>query len=371
MAADPSAGDAAQHIGHGVAPSAGHNPLDNPFHHVVDANAFDIPLLGTVELPSIPFLPSVDALFQGHFEPFQLTKFMVLQLLAATIALLIFVPLARKIQHGGLAAGRFWGFWEAMCLFLRDDLVRPTIGDPNTHNDDFSGTDHVDSGAEPSGQFDRGHSDKLREMNFVNDHAIHTELPVHELGGHPADKFLPLAWSFFFYILICNLLGMVPGMGSPTASISVTGALALFAFGSTLYIGMKASGVAGYWANLVPQMELAKPLKMVMVVMLWPIELFSLLIKHSVLAIRLFANIMGGHTVLFVLLAFIAVASNAWLASPDVGSFTGWTMYGLIAASSVAGQVFISLLELMIAFLHAFVFACLAIVFISAAVHPH
>lgn len=360
MAADPSAGT--------VAHGAGHNPLDNPFHHVLDGSMFEIPFIGEIHLPKIPFLPSIDALLDGRgWEPLQLTKFMVLQLIAGLLALAIFVTLAKRIRNGEMARGRFWGFWEMICLFLRDEVVRPTIGDPHEHQHSHDTANHYDPGPDP------GHADPLKETldpyNHVQ-HKIHTELPTRELGGHPADKYLPVIWSLFFYILFCNLLGAIPGLGSPTGHLSVTSMLALFVFACVLYVGMKASGVGGFWASLMPTLDLPVYLKIPISILLYPIELFGLLIKHFVLAVRLFANLMGGHTVLFVILAFIWVASDAWL-RPGVNPALGGVMYGTITLASVFGQVFISLLELFVAFLQAYVFAFLATLFISAAVHPH
>jgi F-type H+-transporting ATPase subunit a len=349
MAADPSAGNAAH--------TAWHNPLDDPFHHVVDAAYFDIPFLGEFQLP------------------FGLTKFMVLQAVAFLLALLIFVPLSRKIRNGDPVRGRFWGFWEMLCLYIRDEVVRPTIGDPNTHNADFGGINHHDSGAEPRGQFDPGHDDPLKEtlgpIRHVED-KLHTHLPSHELGGHPADKYLPFIWSLFFYVLFCNVLGAIPGLGSPTGSLSVTVPLAIIVFVAVVGIGMKASGAAGFWKSLVPQMDVPALLKPFLIALLWPIELFGLLVKHFVLAVRLYANMMAGHTVLFVILAFISLAANSWLNPANGGGGAlGYGMYGAITLASIGGQIFISLLELFVAFLQAYVFAFLATLFVSAAVHPH
>ena len=171
-------------------------------------------------------------------------------------------------------------------------------------------------------------------------------------------------------MLFCNLLGAIPGLGSPTGSLSVTAVLALFVFACVVIVGMKASGVAGFWTGLMPTLDLPAPLKIGVTLLLWPIELFGLLVKHFVLAVRLFANMMAGHTVLFVILAFIALASHSWLHA-DVNPAVGYGMYGAITVASIAGQIFISLLELFVAFLQAYVFAFLATLFISTAVHPH
>ena len=92
--------------------------------------------------------------------------------------------------------------------------------------------------------------------------------------------------------------------------------------------------------------------------MLWVIELAGFLIKHAVLAIRLFANIMAGHTVIAVFLGFIALTAESG-------------MWAIVMPSSILAQVLIGLLELFVAFLQAYVFAFLATLFIGAAVNPH
>ena len=91
---------------------------------------------------------------------------------------------------------------------------------------------------------------------------------------------------------------------------------------------------------------------------LFPIEVMGYLVKHGVLAIRLFANIMGGHTVLGVMLGFIAATAGSGL-------------FYLVAPASVLGQVAVGLLELLVAFIQAFVFAFLVTIFISMAIHEH
>ena len=92
--------------------------------------------------------------------------------------------------------------------------------------------------------------------------------------------------------------------------------------------------------------------------MIWAIEAVGFLIKHGVLAIRLFANIMAGHTVLGVFLGFIALSANSLL-------------WGVVMPASIFAQVGIGLLQLFVAFRQAYVFALLTSLFVSAAVSPH
>ena len=128
--------------------------------------------------------------------------------------------------------------------------------------------------------------------------------------------------------------------------------------------------MVGFWKALVPSMDLPGPMMLVMVPALWSVELLGLLIKHGVLAIRLFANIMAGHTVIAVILGFIAGTAYAPdAANPDTYQALG--LWWAVAPASVIGQVLIGLLELFFAFLQAYIFAFLATLFIGMAIHPH
>jgi F-type H+-transporting ATPase subunit a len=147
-------------------------------------------------------------------------------------------------------------------------------------------------------------------------------------------------------------------MGSPTASLSVTASLALVTFLVVIGSGMRKMGPVGFWKAQVPHMDVPGPLKIVLVPMIFAIEVFGLLVKHGVLAVRLLANMMGGHVVLSVILAFIAAsAQSLW-----------W--WGVMPAS-VLGATALSMLELFVAFLQAYIFTFLSALFIGMAVHPH
>jgi len=152
----------------------------------------------------------------------------------------------------------------------------------------------------------------------------------------------------------------VPWMGSPTGALSVTGALAMCAFAMTVGTGMRAHGGAGFWTGLVPQMELPGPMAIFLKPMLFVIEVVGLLIKHSVLAVRLLANMFAGHLVLAVIVSFITATAHTlvilWLG---------------VTVSSLGGAVAISLLELFVAFLQAYIFTFLSALFIGMAIHQH
>jgi F-type H+-transporting ATPase subunit a len=307
--------------------SAEHKP--DYFHHVRDAPGFDIPGgmadahgHGEVDI-DLPKVFDWDLkIFDYVLTDWQVTKFMVLQVVAAIFVFFVFRGLAKRIGDGQPAKGRFWNFWEAIALFIRDEVVRPTIGD---HHHDDHGTGH-------------GHSQE----------------------GHAADQYLPFLWSCFFYILICNLLGAVPWLGSATGNINVTGVLAVCAFVATVFFGFREMGPAGFFGNMRPDTGVPGPAGAMLSNGILGIEIFGFFIKHGVLAVRLFANIMGGHTVVAVILGFIAAAAGG-----------NGVLWGAITFGSVIGQVFIGLLELFVAFLQAYVFVFLATIFIAGAVHEH
>tara|TARA_R110002095_G_scaffold136661_4_gene118311 strand:+ start:959 stop:1819 length:861 start_codon:yes stop_codon:yes gene_type:complete len=285
--------------------AAGHA---DKFHHVRDFPHFELPGQFQVELPSIFGL--------------QISKFMLLQLVAVIFLFLVFRGLAKRAAGGKVVTGRWWNFWESIVLYIRDEVVRPTIGE--------------------------GHHDG------DHDHAHHNEQKV----GHPADKYLPFVLSCFFYVLICNLLGVFPWLGSATGELNVTIALAFTTFCAVVIYGSREQGPVQFWLSLAPPMELPLALKLILVPMIWVIELAGFLIKHAVLAIRLFANIMAGHTVIAVFLGFIAMTADSG-------------MWAIVMPSSIIAQILVGLLELFVAFLQAYVFAFLATLFIGAAVNPH
>ena len=162
-------------------------------------------------------------------------------------------------------------------------------------------------------------------------------------------------------ILISNLLGAVPFLGTSTGHLWVTAPLALTTLVVVIKAGCSENGIIGYLKALVPHMELPGPMGLVLLPMIWVIEVAGLLIKHSVLAVRLFANMMAGHTVIAVMLGFIADAFN----QPEA-----WMIW-LVTPASIFGQVLIGLLELFFSLVQAYVFSLLAALFIGAAVNPH
>jgi len=337
------------------------------FHHIRDGRFFELPgFLGgnTAPLPTLHLPLGIDI---------DLTRFMVLQVVAGLLVLFIFVGLAWNIRGGRPARGRFWNFWEMLALAIRDQVVRPTIGTGHHHGDDHH-DDHAtpehathQHGSHEHGSHENGADDHKGHAytagNQVTSHAVLKLEGAGKYGSHPADKYLPYIWTCFFYILFLNLLGAIPGLGSATGHLSVTVPLAATTLLVVIVSGSLELGILKFWKSLVPSMQLPAAIAWFLIPMIWLIEFAGLLVKHIVLALRLFLNIMGGHTVIGVILSFIAVAGAVDFPVPF--------LYWVITPASIAGQVAIGMLELGVAFLQAYVFAFLTTLFISTAVHPH
>jgi F-type H+-transporting ATPase subunit a len=207
------------------------------------------------------------------------------------------------------------------------------------------------------------------------------------LGKETTARFLPFLLTIFFFVLTLNLFGMIPFMdlqefvftllghkhevgagetpvwfgGTATASIAVTAGLATISFFAILYQGFRDLGPKGFFEHMAGGKELLYGpvmLKAVVPIML-VVEILGLFIKPAALAIRLFANMVAGHTLLATLLGFGAMALNA----------SGWGLAVPISAVSIVAAVAISVLELFVAFLQAFVFMFLTAVFIGMMSH--
>jgi F-type H+-transporting ATPase subunit a len=178
------------------------------------------------------------------------------------------------------------------------------------------------------------------------------------IGSHDGDRFAPFLLTLFFFVLTCNLLGLVPWAGSPTGALATTGALAAITFLTVIAAGSAKMGVVGFWTGLVPHIDVPLVIRIPLWIMIFAIEVLGLCIKHFVLAMRLLANMMAGHVVLAVLVAFIAASA-------------GSLAYFGVMPMSILGSVALSLLELFVAFLQAYIFAFLAGLFIGMAIHPH
>lgn len=165
--------------------------------------------------------------------------------------------------------------------------------------------------------------------------------------GSQSRRYAPYLLTAFFFILLCNLLGLVPGAATATGDISVTAALALLTFMMVQFAGIRNHGFVGYCKGLIPP-----GLPIFILPIMVPVEIVSLFTKHFALAIRLFANMVAGHVVISALLLIIF-------------TFKSWIVGGI----TLGGILFVSLLEVLIALIQAFIFTILSSVFIGMAVH--
>jgi len=173
--------------------------------------------------------------------------------------------------------------------------------------------------------------------------------------GHGGEKFAPLILTLFFFILYCNLLGLLPWGATPTGNLAVTGGLALIAFLVIEGSGMVALGAKGYLKTIVmvpPGMTGFGAVIMAMI--MTPVELIGKVVKPFALCLRLFANMTAGHFVILSLVGLIFV-------------FGSW----LVAGGTVLFVLFMLCLELLVAFLQAYIFALLTSVFIGLMQHEH
>jgi F-type H+-transporting ATPase subunit a len=179
---------------------------------------------------------------------------------------------------------------------------------------------------------------------------VRDEIAAPNIGEHDAARWTPYLCTLFFFILTCNVLGMLPYGASATGNISVTVALALTAFLSIQLAGIRAHGLLGHFKNLVPH---GVPLALLPIMI--PIELVGMFAKPFALAVRLFANMTAGHIVLLSFIALVFVFKAVWVG----------------AVMTVPFSAFINLLECLIVFLQAYIFTMLTALFIGMSVHSH
>jgi F-type H+-transporting ATPase subunit a len=163
--------------------------------------------------------------------------------------------------------------------------------------------------------------------------------------GHGYEKHLPFLLTVFFFILVCNLLGLIPYGATATGNVNVTLTLSIFTFFITQIAAFKAHGVKGYLQHLTAGTHWSLWIIMV------PIEIIGQFTKPFALTVRLFANMTAGHIIILSLI-FISFILKS---------------YVVAMAVSVPFAIFIYLLELFVAFLQAFVFTMLSALFIGLA----
>lgn len=224
---------------------------------------------------------------------FSVTKAVVGALSAAIIGLLLFLSLARSYKKTGISHPKgIQSFLEPVILFVRDDIA------------------------------------------------------IANIGEHKYEKFMPYLLTVFFFILINNLMGLIPFPppfgANVTGNIAVTGTLAFFSF-----VIIQLNGSKGYWKHIFAAPGVPFWLLPIMI----PVEIIGMLAKPFALTVRLFANITAGHIIVLSLVCLIFIFKSL-----------------AIAPVSVLFVIFMDCLELLVAFLQAYVFTLLSALFVSLAV---
>ncbi len=230
-----------------------------------------------------------------------ITRHLVFAWIGALLVIVIFVTLARRYQRGvgreTAPKGLFHNLFETLFMFVRDEIARPNLGEKT-------------------------------------------------------ERFLPFLSTAFFFILFCNLLGLVPFGATATANISVTAVLAAFTF-----IITQVSANKDHWAHLFGPPGTPLPVRFI----LFPVEFLGLFTKPIALAIRLFANMTAGHLVILSLIGLIFTFNGLF------GPAGGYA----ISPVSIAFSLGIYLLELLVATIQAYIFTMLSALFIGMAVADH
>ena len=175
---------------------------------------------------------------------------------------------------------------------------------------------------------------------------------IHSATGEDGLKFFPLVFTLFIFVLCSNYFGMIPGSFTVTSQIAVTLALACLVVGIVIVTGFVKHGI-GFLKLFVPHAP------WYLLILLIPIEVISFLTRPISLSVRLFANMLAGHTMLAVFGGFVVALGTAG---------------GVLSVLSVAPMLLIiaiMLLELLVAFLQAYVFAILTCIYLNEALHLH
>lgn len=231
------------------------------------------------------------------------------QWIAGILLVLVMLSVAKgaKASAGGAPKGVFYGMMESLILFVRDEMV----------------------------------------------YAV--------MGKHHGKPLVPIFLTQFFFILFLNIFGLVPDifhtgvLGTATANLMVTAAMAI----TTVFVihgaGIKEFGVGKHFANFVPHV----PVFVLPIIV--PVEIIGLIVKPVALTLRLFANLTAGHLVVLGLFGLIQLAGTA------LGTgLAGWGAALPVMALATA----INCLELFVAFVQAYIFTYLSIVFVGASLHP-
>jgi len=188
-------------------------------------------------------------------------------------------------------------------------------------------------------------------VNFVKQSLIH------EILGEEGMSWFPFIATLFFFILFCNLLGLIPKMFTATSNINVTASLAAVVFICTQGAGIAKHGLMGYGKTFIPKGMPSGIMGKILIGFMIIVEMISQLARPFSLAVRLFANMTAGHMVILVFISMIFM-------------FQGVFAKIFVTPMSVVMAVVMMAFEIFVSLLQAFIFAILASIYISLAVHP-
>ena len=233
------------------------------------------------------------ALDEGRtFYDFSLTKNVAAMILSVIVMLVVFPAVgSRYKKHPGTAPSGLQSFIEPLVIFIRDEVAIPALGE------------------------------------------------------HKYKKFMPFLLTVFFFILVNNLLGLLPGAANVTGNISITLTLAVFTFLITQFSANKQ-----YWGHIFNTPGVPWWLLPIMI----PVEIIGLFTKPFSLMVRLFANITAGHIIILSIIGLIFIFESV-----------------VLGPVSVIFAAVMNFLELLVAFLQAFVFTLLSAIYIGGAVEDH
>ena len=177
---------------------------------------------------------------------------------------------------------------------------------------------------------------------------VRDEIAIKNMGEHTGRQLTPYMLTLFFFILTCNLLGLVPLGATATGNVNVTAGLAILSFLMIQLMGMREHGFIKHWKNLVPH---GLPIFVLPIMIV--VEVLGMFVKPFALCIRLFANMTAGHVAILAFLGMIFIFKSA--------------LVGVVAVPLALGII---LLELFVAFLQAYIFTMLTSLFIGFSVHP-
>lgn len=183
---------------------------------------------------------------------------------------------------------------------------------------------------------------------------------IDDVIGHEGRRYLPLIATLGLFILVGNLLGLVPGMNGPTTNLMTNAACALVVFFAYHYIGIRKQGAVTYMKHFMGPVPALAPLMV-------PIELISHVARPLSLTLRLFGNMTGGHILLAII--FFLMGLDGLIGWALSGSLAGVIVGGIGGAVMVAFTVgFLYPLKILVSFLQAFIFVMLTMLYISAAI---